>query len=117
MTVAKDKQNLQNIRKLKKLLRLIPEDRKAIGEKLVEEISFMSETLMELKKTVSEKGVVDLFEQGKQKFMRESPALKAYNTTIQRYSLLYRQLTDLLPKPEPSDKAKDELLEHLQGKG
>lgn len=117
MTVDKDKQNLQNIRKLKKLLKLIPEDRKAIGEKLIEEISFMSITLTELKNTISDQGVVDLFEQGKQKFMRESPALKAYNTTIQRYSLLYKQLTDLLPKPEPSDKTKDELMNFINKLG
>ncbi|CDB23735.1 uncharacterized protein BN706_00052 [Clostridium sp. CAG:557] len=30
--------------------------------------------------------------------MRESPALKAYNTTIQRYSLLYKQLESMISK-------------------
>lgn len=105
MTVQKDKQTLQDLRKMKKLLKLIPDERKAIAEKLIEEIAFMSATLAELRQTVINKGVVDNFKQGSQEFMRESPALKAYNTTIQRYSLLYRQLTELLPKAEPPEKA------------
>lgn len=117
MPVGKDNESAKDLRKLKRMLKLIPDDRKAIAEKLIEEISFMSKTLMELKRTVTERGVVDNFKQGKQEFMRESPALKAYNTTIQRYSLLYKQLTDLLPKPEATDKAGDELLEFLKKQG
>ena len=115
MTIADDKKILQDKRKLKKLLKLIPDDSKVIAEKLIEEIAFISATLEELKQTVSEKGVVDDFKQGSQQFMRESPALKAYNTTIQRYSLLYKQLTELLPKPEPTDKAGDALLDFIKG--
>lgn len=117
MPVGKDNESAKDLRKLRRMLKLIPDDRKAIAEKLIEEISFMSKTLKELKRTVTERGVVDNFKQGKQEFMRESPALKAYNTTIQRYSLLYKQLTDLLPKPEVTDKAGDELLEFLKKQG
>ena len=114
MTKDTDKAKASDLRKLRKMLKLIPAERKPIGEKLIDEILFMTTTLATLKKTVEEKGVVDNFKQGKQQFMRESPALKAYNTTIQRYSLLYKQLTDLLPKPEPNDKAHNELLEFLK---
>ena len=99
------------------MLKLIPADRKHVGEKLIAEIHFIDTTLAELRKTVADKGVVDNFKQGKQQFLRESPALKAYNTTIQRYSLLYKQLCDLLPKPETTDKNKDELIEHLRSLG
>ena len=114
MTKDTDRAKAADLRKLKKMLKLIPAERKPIGEKLIEEILFMSVTLTALKKTVEEKGVVDNFKQGKQQFMRESPALKAYNTTIQRYSLLYKQFADLLPKSEPTDKAYNELLEFLK---
>ena len=114
MVNNEDREKLKDLRKLNKILKLIPSDRKPVGEKLIEEIRFIADILTELKKTIAENGVVDNFKQGKQQFMRESPALKAYNTTIQRYSLLYRQLADLLPKPEPTDKAADELLEYLK---
>lgn len=117
MTEQQEKQLLTDMRKLKRMLRCVPKDRKPIGEKLVEEIAFMSRTLMSLREEITENGVVDHFKQGKQEFMRESPALKAYNTTVQRYSLLYKQLSDLLPKPEPPTKEKDELLDFLKEQG
>lgn len=71
--------------------------------------------MAELKRTVREVGAVEHFENGRQKFVRENPALKSYNTTIQRYALIYKQFVDLLPaaaKPE----AKDELSEFLKKK-
>ena len=83
---------------IKKLVELVPEEKRVIAEKLAAELNFMDETLEQLKETVRQRGVVDDFKQGKQEFLRESPALKAYNTTIQRYSLLFKQLADLLPK-------------------
>lgn len=114
LELSKDKETLRDVRKLKKLLKLIPEERRAIGESLLKEIAFMSSTLAELKKVVLEKGTTENFKQGKQEFMRESPALKSYGTIIQRYSLLYKQFADLLPKPEAADNTKDEIQAFLK---
>lgn len=101
--------------KVRKLIDVIPEDRRPVAESLLKELTFMERTLSELKRTVQEVGAVEHFENGKQKFVRENPALKSYNTTIQRYALIYKQFVDLLPaavKPE----AKDELAEFLKKK-
>lgn len=98
---------------IKKLMELIPEDKRMIAERLMEELSFMDETLNQLKGEVRKRGAVDEFKQGKQEFLRESPALKAYNTTIQRYSLLSKQLADLLPK-QVQDNAGTALLDFLK---
>ena len=87
------------------ILRKIPDDKRAIGEKLVEELAFMEKTLKKLKKQIEETGEVEHFQQGKQDFFRESPALKAYNTTVQRYSVMYRQLTDLMSKSVEAEKS------------
>ncbi len=65
----------------------------------------MTETLEDLKKNIRESGTVEHFKQGKQDFLRENPALKSYNTTIQRYSLLYRQLSDLAGKSPEAEKS------------
>lgn len=108
-----DKAQLKNRRELNKILKTIPKDRKSIGARLVDELLFMADTLTALKDEVRKSGAVDHFKQGKQQFMRESPALKAYNTTIQRYSLIYRQLTDLMPKPVFSQSTEDKLLAFL----
>ena len=113
MSISQDTTICKDMKQLKKMIKQIPEDRKPIAEKLAKEIVFMGETLDELKEAVKENGAVDLFEQGKQKFMRESPALKAYNTTIQRYSLLYKQLTDLLPK-QAQDNTDNALYEFIK---
>ena len=85
---------------LKEVLQKIPDDKQAIAARLIDELVFMQKTLQQLKRQVDENGTVELFKQGKQSFMRESPALKSYNTTIQRYSNLYKQLTDMLPKDD-----------------
>lgn len=79
----------------------IPEDKKEVAADLHKQLIFMAESLDELIFNVKENGPVTLFEQGKQKMIIENPAMKSYNTTIQRYSLIYKQLLDLLPKEEP----------------
>lgn len=87
------------------ILEKIPSDKKKIGENLIEELTFMRETLADLKDQVRKTGTIEQFEQGRQSFLRESPALKSYNTTVQRYSMLYRQLCDLAGKTQEAEKS------------
>lgn len=94
----KDMARKKKIAELEEILERIPEDKKYIGRKIVEELIFMQDTLTVLKRKIRENGTEEEFVQGKQNFVRESTALKSYNTTIQRYSTLYRQLSDLMPK-------------------
>lgn len=94
-------------RDMNSLLCLIPDDKKSIGEDLIKELMFMSETLDRLKEIVKEKGEVEMFEQGRQSFVRENPALKSYNTTIQRYGAIYKQLIDLIPKAKEKGEEDD----------
>lgn len=101
-----------NLRKLKTQLKQVPADRQPIAYSLFDELVFMQNTLDQLKQQVEEQGAVDLFQQGKQKFLREHPAMKVYNTTIQRYSLINKQIIDLLPKAEQTQ-AEDALTAFL----
>jgi hypothetical protein len=93
--------------RLRKLVKLVPDNKKSVANSLIKELSFMAGTLEELKENITEHGAVDYFKNGKQEMWRESPALKSYNTTIQRYSLLYKQLCDLLPKEEATKVQQD----------
>ena len=61
---------------IEKLVELVPEDKRMIAERLAAELSFMDETLEQLKGEVRKRGAVDEFKQGKQEFLRESPALR-----------------------------------------
>lgn len=101
-----------DMRKLKAILKEVPEDRQPIANNLYSELLFMQQTLKVLKQQVEEDGPVSMFKQGRQEFLREAPALKAYNTTIQKYSLLFKQLLDLLPESEIS--SKDDLLDFIE---
>ena len=99
---------------LKELLERVPEDKYTIGAKIVEELLFMEETLTRLKAQIRETGEIEHFQQGKQDFFRESPALKAYNTTVQRYGNLYKQLTDLIGKT-PEVEKKNPVYDFIKG--
>lgn len=94
----------KKIAELEEILERIPEDKKYIGRKIVDELIFMQDTLTALKRKIKENGTEEEFTQGRQNFVRESTALRSYNTTVQRYSMLYRQLTDLIPKSAGPEK-------------
>ncbi|PEY30484.1 hypothetical protein COE58_27620 [Bacillus cereus] len=102
-----------DMKKLKTILKQIPNDRLPIAQSLYNELVFIQNTLDALKTQVNEEGPTAMFKQGKQEFLREHPALKAYNTTVQRYSLLYKQLVDLLP-PTNAIPKEDELIDFIK---
>ena len=72
---------MKDLRKLRRILKLVPADRKHIGEEIIERITFMAGVLDDLQVRIQEHGTTDHFKQGVQEFDRESPALKSYNTT------------------------------------
>ena len=86
------------------ILLKVPDDKRVIARKLITELTFMEQTLENLRIKIRADGETEAFKQGKQDFLRESPALKAYNTTVQRYSVMYRQLTDLMVKSAETEK-------------
>ena len=108
------KQLSKELKRLKKILGEIPEDRRPIAESLFDELAFMDQTMQKLREQVNKDGPISLFKQGKQEFLREHPALTAYNKTIQRYNQTLKQLIDLLPKAGGQGDA-DPLLEFIKG--
>ena len=114
MATNKKKTNVStDMKKVKKILKEIPEDRQPIAQGLYNELVFMQNTLKELKQQVEEEGAVSMFKQGKQEFLREHPALTAYNKTIQRYGQIYKQLLDLLPRTD-TEQETDPLIEFIK---
>ena len=45
MAAGQNTGKLKNLRKLKRLLKLVPEDRRTVAEKLITELAFMEATL------------------------------------------------------------------------
>ena len=106
----KQKAISKEIRKLRRLFKNLPKDKKKAAEGLIQEAAFMKVTLEETRYIIDCEGIIENFEQGAQKFKREHPATKVYNTMINRYAAVCKQLFEMLPDPGADKQAEDELM-------
>lgn len=106
----KEKRIKREEARLKKIFADMPEDRRRIAEGLVKEAAFMRVTLEETRAVIDRDGVIERFEQGTQRFLREHPATKVYASLINRYSAVVKQLIDLLPDGDKQKTEADELM-------
>jgi len=102
----------QKKRKIKKLFRDLPAEKKQFAEGLINQFAVTSVTLERLADEINNGDLIENFVQGAQKLRRESPALRAYNTTIKSFSALTNQLVGLLPEKEKKS-AGDELMSFI----
>lgn len=114
--IEKEKMIKREISKLKKLFKTLPKDKFKAAEGLIHEAAFMRATLAEARTTIDNEGILDWFEQGPNAYYREHPATKVYNTMIQRYSTVCKQLFDLIPDTDAAKakKAEDELITFIK---
>ena len=89
-----------NKEKVENILKKIPEDKLNEAALISDELFFILGTIEELKQDIKEKGAVEHFINGKQNFMRESPALASYNKLMKTYDTFYKNLIALVPKEE-----------------
>lgn len=108
--IEKEKRIRREIKKLRALFSDLPKEKQVAAEGLIQEAAFMRVTLEETRYVIDQEGVVEKFEQGVQKFQREHPATKVYNTMINRYATVCKQLFDIIPDPETGKQAEDELM-------
>ncbi|MEX2957014.1 hypothetical protein AB4M78_11325 [Staphylococcus pasteuri] len=93
-----------NLEQLKKQIDKDENVNKPVAYDLIEELTFMKETMAELKNTVQTHGATYIFRQGEQEYLKENPAMKSYNTTVSKYNATLKQLLALLPQDvEESD--------------
>ena len=103
MTVEKDKEIKREITRLTNLYKDVDRVKRLTAKNLIEEAASMKSTLKELKALIDEHGPIDEMPQGEYSILREHPALKSYNTMVQRYSGIIKQLMDLLPKDQQKE--------------
>lgn len=96
--VDKDTLIQREINRLTKLFKDIDSNRRLTAKGLIEEAAYMRVTLAELKEEIDKHGPIDEMPQGDYSILREHPALKAYNTMVQRYTNIIDKLTNLHPK-------------------
>jgi len=101
--LTKEEKIKKEIRRLKRIYKDLDGKKKQVAEGLINEAAFMKATLEELKELIDENGPIDEMPQGEYSILREHPAVKTYNTMIQRYTTTIKQLADLLPKETPKE--------------
>ena len=109
--LTKKQASMTGLKELNQAISIMQGDRREVAEKILTEIVFLQDTLNKLKENVMNDGAVIMTA----RTTKENPAIKSYNTSIQRYSLLLKQLTDLLPAPEARQPA-DPVLEFIESK-
>lgn len=87
-------------KKIKSFFKNISEDKKKFMTEPIHQLAVTQIILERLSEEIQKGDVIELFVQGKQKIRRENPALKSYNTTIKSYTVLFKQLLELLPNVE-----------------
>jgi hypothetical protein len=101
--LTKEEMIKKEMRRLKRIYKDLDGRKKQVVDGLIHEAAYMRATLDELRKMIDEKGPIDEMPQGDYSILREHPAVKTYNTMIQRYTTVMKQLTDLLPKEVPKE--------------
>lgn len=87
-------------KELEEILKKIPNEKLNEANLIVEELRFILETIKELKQDIKNQGAVEHFINGKQNFLRESPALASYNKLMKTYDTFYKNLINLIPKDD-----------------
>jgi hypothetical protein len=88
---------------LNNILQKIPSEKMNEANLIASEMKFIISTIKKLKKDIREKGAVEHFVNGKQDFLRESPALASYNKLMKTFDTLYKNLVALVPKELSND--------------
>lgn len=106
----------KELKKLNKIVKAIPQDKKKLVEGLIADASFMAEQLENLRVHISENGWSEEYQNGaNQKGKKTSVEAEMYVKVQKSYASIIRQLTDLLPAGSKSTND-DELLDFLRSR-
>ena len=86
------------ISRLNNIYKTLPEKEYKTAEKLINNIAFMSVTLEDLMEIVNKERLVKRTKNASQSFVKEHPALTAYNKMYANFLKGLQQLSSLLPK-------------------
>ena len=100
-------------KEIDEILKKIPNEKQNEASLVASKLKFMETKLAELEKSINEQGVVEHFINGKQDFLRESPALASYTKLMKTYDTFYKNLINLLPKEVVDEMTTDDLDEFV----
>lgn len=84
---------------LEKIFAGLDENRRNTAASLIENAAFMAVTLADLRKTITEEGVVSKYQNGENQWgTKKSPEVEVYNTMVKNYTTIIKTLCDMLPE-------------------
>lgn len=95
----KDQRIKKELRRLNKIFKNLPENKKILLEHVIENAAYMAATLDDLQDAVDQTGGVTEYQNGaKQSGTKVSAELQAYTATMKIYNTTIKALCDELPK-------------------
>lgn len=80
----------------------LPPNIKKIAKSLIENAAFMTITLEDLQKTITESGVTCEYKNGENQWgIKKSPEVEIHMQMTKNHSMVMKQLADLIPKEVP----------------
>ena len=101
--LAVDERIKKEVLRLKRIYKNIDKDNKAIIDGLIQRAAYMRITLEDWELDIMKNGCTEMFTQSinTPPYERERPVARLYNTMNKNYQSIIKQLSDLVPKPEP----------------
>ncbi len=115
----KDARIKKETNRLRKIYKFLDENEFKTAQKLIDNIAFMSVTLEDLMKMINSDSLVKTTVNASQTFVKEHPALTAYNKMYANFLKGIQQLNSLLPKGEGTyniPDGKDDFLNFMKSK-
>ena len=113
--LSKDEKMSREFNRIKRILKDIPKNRKDAALSLMKNAAFMTVTLDDLQDEINEKGCISTYQNGENQWgTKKSPEVEVYNAMIKNHSSIIKQLTDLIPGQDDSNKKEDELMEFIK---
>ncbi|MDD3122649.1 MAG: hypothetical protein PHC62_03915 [Candidatus Izemoplasmatales bacterium] len=112
--LTKEERIKKEKRRLKNKFSKLDKETTEIVDSLLDNASFMRVTLEDLQVHINENGITCEYQNGKDQWgKKKSPEAEMYNTMIKNYTVINKQLIDLLPKKEKSNPEDDDFDEFL----
>lgn len=85
-------------RRISKALEAIPEDKRNVAKKLMEEAAYLTQIIADSRAEIDNNGIIETYQNGEnQSGRKKNPAVEIYDRAVNSYSKIIKQLTDLLP--------------------
>lgn len=114
--MEKGKIKAAELRKLKRIFKDIPDSKKKVVEKLMDNAAFMAEQLEFLQEDIKEKGYISEYQNGENQWgTKKAPEVEIYIALTKNYSGIIKQLLELIP--EMDGNSDDEMTLFMRKRG